>query len=307
MTATGSFGCQTLSRSAVILAASFLFAISAGDRAAAVEIILQNDSLPTPGTGVVLNAFIPGERAASWFTAPATGDIVGVQVFWASLFGGAPDQLETAITVSTNGTFPTVGVADATIPGPMLVDGSDNEFRTIDSPIDAIPLHVPVAAGQSFSVDIEFLNQSAGNAFAPSIETDADGTMAGAQSVFVMPGGWVDANPLGIQGDFAIRAIFAYAPTPGDGNDDGKVDGLDYLLWAGNFGDDPAADPPGSPGNGDYNNDGKVDGLDYLLWAGNFGQGPLDATAVPEPGTLALLLVGMAMLATRCRRMRDLA
>jgi hypothetical protein len=301
MNGMGSIRRRALRSSAVVLASAFLLAIGLGDRSVGVEIILKNDSLAGPGTGIVLATFIPGERAASWFTAPAGGDIVGVQILWASMFGGQPQQVETAITVSTSGTFPTVGAADALIPGPMLTDGSANEFRYTDPPIDAMPIQIPVVAGQSFSVDVEFFNQSSGNPFAPSIETDMDGTMAGAQSVFVLPGGWMDANALGILGDFAIRAIFEYAPTPGDGNDDGKVDGLDYLLWASNFGDNPADDPPGSPGNGDYNNDGMVSGLDYLLWAGHFGQGPLDATAVPEPGSCVLLIMGTAWLITRRR------
>ena len=96
---------------------------------------------------------------------------------------------------------------------------------------------------------------------------------------------------------------------PGDGNLDGVVDGLDYLLWASTFGDDPAADPPGAPENGDYNVDGVVDGLDYLVWAGNFGQSvsatavPEPGTGVPEPGTGVLLIMGAAMLfSQRSRR-----
>ncbi|MEZ6072942.1 MAG: choice-of-anchor Q domain-containing protein [Pirellulales bacterium] len=63
---------------------------------------------------------------------------------------------------------------------------------------------------------------------------------------------------------------FKSIPLPGDGNQDGKADGLDYLIWAEAFGDDPAQVPPGSPQNGDYNDDGVVDGVDYLLWANYF-------------------------------------
>ena len=76
---------------------------------------------------------------------------------------------------------------------------------------------------------------------------------------------------------------------PGDGNGDGVVDGLDYIIWATNFGDDPADDPPGSPGNGDFNDDGIVDGVDYVTWAMSYNGGTATATAVPEPSTLALL------------------
>jgi hypothetical protein len=99
-----------------------------------------------------------------------------------------------------------------------------------------------------------------------------------------------------------FRVASISEPTPGDANGDGHVDGLDYLIWAGNYGDDPADDPPGSPGNGDYNNDNVVDGLDYLTWAGNYLQGPNDGVAVPEPGACALLVMGGLMqLSRRCK------
>jgi hypothetical protein len=96
-----------------------------------------------------------------------------------------------------------------------------------------------------------------------------------------------------------LRFVASYF---GDGNLDGVVDGLDYLLWAGAFGDDPAADPPGAPQNGDYNNDGLVDGLDYLVWAGNFGAG--SATAVPEPVSGWMFLLGIVALTTYRHRPR---
>ncbi|MEZ6068995.1 MAG: PEP-CTERM sorting domain-containing protein [Pirellulales bacterium] len=76
---------------------------------------------------------------------------------------------------------------------------------------------------------------------------------------------------------------------PGDANGDGWVDGLDYLVWAGNFGSQPG--PDGDVSDGDFNDDGTIDGLDYLLWAGNFGTH--SATTVPEPTALALSSLGV--------------
>ena len=85
---------------------------------------------------------------------------------------------------------------------------------------------------------------------------------------------------------------------PGDGNGDGWVDGLDYLLWAGNYATHPG--PDGDISDGDYNDDGWVDGLDYLLWAGEYGNHA--ASAVPEPRALMLLVTGLLLtLATRRR------
>ncbi|MCA9102014.1 MAG: PEP-CTERM sorting domain-containing protein [Planctomycetales bacterium] len=103
-------------------------------------------------------------------------------------------------------------------------------------------------------------------------------------------------------GDVTVE-LFA-AALPGDANGDRAIDGLDYLIWAEAFGDDPAADPPGAPENGDFNGDTRVDGLDYLVWASNFGRGPNNATAVPEPTAAILLLLGLLTCTLRGRRHR---
>ncbi|MEZ6071956.1 MAG: dockerin type I domain-containing protein [Pirellulales bacterium] len=103
--------------------------------------------------------------------------------------------------------------------------------------------------------------------------------------------------------DIGWDVVIPEPNTPGDGNGDGHVDGLDYIIWASHFDDNPAQDPPGSPANGDFNDDGKVDGLDYIVWASNFEMGPNDGVAVPEPATLSLLLIaGVALMGRRSRR-----
>src|SRR3989338_3894034 len=52
---------------------------------------------------------------------------------------------------------------------------------------------------------------------------------------------------------------------PGDANSDGKVDGLDYVVWLINYNLQTTG-----AGLGDFNNSGYVDGLDYVIWLNNY-------------------------------------
>ena len=62
-----------------------------------------------------------------------------------------------------------------------------------------------------------------------------------------------------------------------------------------------ATGPSGTP-------DGVVDNLDYQFWVSHFGQtsgaGALSGSTVPEPGTLALLVVGICLVGFRAARLR---
>ena len=65
-----------------------------------------------------------------------------------------------------------------------------------------------------------------------------------------------------------IRLFNGMPPKPGDANGDGRVDGLDYVIWLNNYGK-PVS---GGSSGGDFNGDGKVDGLDYVIWLNNYGK-----------------------------------
>ncbi len=90
-------------------------------------------------------------------------------------------------------------------------------------------------------------------------------------------------------------------PIEGDFNGDQRVDLADYTVWR----DALATAGPGHPADGNF--DWVVDQQDYALWQSNFssavasGRLALQAT-VPEPASLCLAAVAVAMLAGRYRR-----
>ena len=82
----------------------------------------------------------------------------------------------------------------------------------------------------------------------------------------------------------------------GDANNDGKVDGSDVTILAGNW-------QYGVTGGGatwsmgDFNYDGKVDGSDVTILAGNWQYGvTATAAAVPEPTIMVLLVTAFGSL-----------
>jgi hypothetical protein len=66
---------------------------------------------------------------------------------------------------------------------------------------------------------------------------------------------------------FASPAISYAQILQGDANGDGKVDGVDLIIWLNHYGESVSG-----PSNGDFNTDNKVDGIDYTLWLTNYGR-----------------------------------
>ncbi len=210
-----------------LIATACIILLSAG-AVVASEITIMNDSLPTPGAGTPIPTFIPSEQAAVWLTTPVAGNIVGVQLFWDSMYGGNPTSQELGIHIYADGIFPAPGMLRASVFGPQLVDGSVNEFRYLDPPADSVALQLPVSANETFVVALEFFNQNSGFPLASSVVYDGDGCQPSKNAVLPMPGPWTNAcvlpmpGPwtnacvLGVPGDFGIRAIIEFPDSDGD-------------------------------------------------------------------------------------------
>jgi hypothetical protein len=89
---------------------------------------------------------------------------------------------------------------------------------------------------------------------------------------------------------------------PGDYNGDGSVDAGDYVVWRKNSGLTGGA----TYATGDGDRDGDVTLADYNIWRSHFGQtasgagsGAGFATAVPEPSSFALVLIGICLVGHR--------
>ncbi|QDS98269.1 SpoIID/LytB domain-containing protein [Adhaeretor mobilis] len=89
------------------------------------------------------------------------------------------------------------------------------------------------------------------------------------------------------------QAVFV-PPTPGDFDADGDVGGDDLAQWQGDY---------GVNGNSDADDDDDSDGMDFLIWQQNYAltSSTAASNAVPEPSSLAMILLAGTTLLSRKR------
>jgi hypothetical protein len=86
-----------------------------------------------------------------------------------------------------------------------------------------------------------------------------------------------------------------FSDLPGDANFDGRVDEEDATILASNW---LTLDGTASWSDGDFNGDGNVDETDASLMAGNWLVGVAPPASAPEPGTIALIVLGLMVCLT---------
>jgi hypothetical protein len=119
------------------------------------------------------------------------------------------------------------------------------------------------------------------------------------------PGSFVDSNvtllpAAGVVSGNNLASWTLTAILPGDYNQNGVVDAADYTLWRSTLGSTTDLRANGDDTGASA---GVVDQADYTFWKSHFGQhsgsGAIANVAVPEPTTLMLGAIGVAVLLCR--------
>ena len=133
-----------------------------------------------------------------------------------------------------------------------------------------------------------------------SFQIVAASSIAGALSLGDMP-----ALPSGLKWDLdheASRVILNVAPgLAGDYNSNGAVDSGDYVLWR------KTLTQAGPNLAADGNSNGVVDAGDFAFWRSRFadtaGAGLSNTTTIPEPASITLFFLGLALVGCRGQKL----
>ena len=141
------------------------------------------------------------------------------------------------------------------------------------------------------------LAAGAGYGFTAAMNTLTPGAFSVTYSLNFSDENLPGATSLGSM-SLTLNGVVSAVPVQNaDFNDDGIVDGADFLTWQRGFGGTASLEA------GDANNDGVVDAADLAIWREQYGSDGSSVTAVPEPAACSLALVaGLAVTVVRRRR-----
>jgi hypothetical protein len=100
----------------------------------------------------------------------------------------------------------------------------------------------------------------------PAAVTFANPAAAGTTATFTSAGTYVLQLTASDSVLTGTSNVMVTVLAPADFNGDGKVDGVDFLIWQSHY----PTSSGGAPDGGDANGDGKVDGVDFLIWQSHY-------------------------------------
>jgi hypothetical protein len=173
-------------------------------------------------------------------------------------------------------------------PAPAFADGTHRLQMTFD----------PTARTMVYAIDLNY----AGGAFtadvtAPTVDLDHIDCPVGCgfpempiSADFFAPDGWPsEPSRIYFGGDDSVTfrdfsvVVSSVPMDDADFDDDGDVDGRDFVIWQRGFGTGT------TNAMGDANGSGTVDGADLAIWQSQYNGGALAAASVPEPSSALLL------------------
>ena len=172
-------------------------------------------------------------------------------------------------------------------------------IRLSEAPVIGLDLVAPIDEFKTFGFESSF---NLWEEVTYEIDlTDPFYVNAKSFDMIVLTEGSDDAIGVMYVDDVSVSAIdpAAVPALDADFDNDGDRDGKDFLTWQRGFGTGT------NNMTGDANGDSIVNGADLAVWQDQFGTPPLAAaTAVPEPSTGTMLLLGIGaawgMCRTRC-------
>lgn len=261
--------------------------------AARGDIVLDQQHSFTSSVGNSTNGDVT--QVGQTFTVGVAGTLDHIDVFMfrlGSIFDPTGDPLLRVF--NTSGGLPTGAPLATVIISELLVPLNNAAFVTFD--VSSAAVAVNVGELLAFSVTATggvgpyFLPTDQGSP--PEIE------YTGGAAVIKFGGNpWQMTSP---PQDQSFRTFVDAATAPGpmaDFDEDGDVDGADFLAWQRGLGALTGA--ARADGNANVAEDGDVDADDLAVWTEQFGTpGSTPAlSAVPEPATITSVLVAAASIA----------
>jgi MYXO-CTERM domain-containing protein len=198
---------------------TILVCLALATSTAAAQVELKNDGFVAGAQVAFQSGFCTNEVAASRFLAPAAGrQLLKVRF----LFGSTADTKTVAITVWDD-------TAGTTVPGMELYTGDYQVTGSANGIVEADLAAANITVPAQFRVGVVFKHSGL-----PSVARDDDTTIAADKNYILAdascnaggPYTWFRSQPLGLTGDWVIRAeISAGGGGPGDaGVGDGGTD-----------------------------------------------------------------------------------